>query len=258
MPNMRASSRQLRALACTAVLAAAAVAGVSAGGRVAAQDAATSADRAARAKAATRPARSKPVAIRDRAAARRVRQSRWEPRPRNRKANTHRASKRAIRHFRRWSTLPWRYRKRVTGNYRGTTDEIIQWASYKWGFSPNVLRAVATIESWWRQRAIGDHGRSYGLFQIKRGHHCCYPTTRRSTAFNADYYAAWLRWVYDGRARWLNRARRGERYRRGDLWGAVGAWYSGRWHHNTGHYIWRVKNIIRKHVWRRSGFRYGG
>ena len=43
--------------------------------------------------------------------------------------------------------LPRAYRRHVTGNYAGTTDEIIQWAALKWGFAPDVLRAVAVIEA---------------------------------------------------------------------------------------------------------------
>jgi hypothetical protein len=219
---------------------------------------ASATDRAAVAKAATRPARSRPVALSDVAAAGLVARSRWEPRPRNHEANQRRASERTLRRFRRWSSLPRAYKRRVTGGYRGTTDEIIQWAAYKWGFSPDVMRAVATIESWWKMSAIGDDGESYGLMQVKRGHHCCFPTTRRSTAFNVDYYGAYLRSVYDGHARWLNGVERGERYRRGDLWGSVGVWYSGRWHYGSGEYITRVKKTIRQHVWRRAGFRSGG
>ena len=258
MLHMRVPSRQLRALGCTAaLLTTAAVALPGGAGDVTAQDAtASGGDRAARVKAATRPPRTKPR--RDVVAARLVNESGWEPRPRNRKRNMRTPSRRGIRHFRRHSGLPRRYERRVSGNYRGTTDEIIQWAAHKWGFHPDVLRAVAVIESWWRQGAIGDHGRSFGLMQLKRGHHCCYPLSRRSTAFNVDYYGAWLRWVYDGRARWLNHMERGGRYRGGELWRSVGAWYSGRWRHHNGEYIARVKRIVRKRVWRRAGFRAGG
>ena len=45
---------------------------------------------------------------------------------------------------------------RVTGNYTGTTDEIIQWAACKWGFDEDVVRAQSVIESWWDQRTHGD------------------------------------------------------------------------------------------------------
>ena len=187
-----------------------------------------------------------------------MQRSGWEPRPQNREANRRRASKRTLRRFRRQSDLPRAYKRRVTGAYRGTTDEIIQWAAYKWGFSPDVFRAVAVVESWWKMSTVGDGGQSFGIMQVKRGHHCCFPTTRRSTAFNLDYYGAWLRAVYDGRRRWLNQVERGERYRRGDLWGSVGTWYSGRWHLGSGEYIGRVKDTIRQRVWRRAGFRSGG
>jgi hypothetical protein len=258
MLQMRVPSRHFRTLGCTAALTCAAVALPSAVQVAAQNPTAHSADRAAQAKAATRPARSKPVARRDVAAARLVHRSGWEPRRRNRKANHRRPSKRAIHHFRRWSDLPRRYRKRVTGHYRGTTDEILQWAAYKWGFSPDVFRAVGTVESWWKMSAVGDDGHSFGIMQVKRGKHCCFPLSRRSTAFNADYYGAWLRSVYDGRVRWLNREVRGRRYSRGDLWGSVGVWFSGRWHYDNGHYVRRVKQTLRKHVWRRHGFRHSG
>lgn len=257
---MRVTSRHVRVLMCTAALATIGLIVSSGGGHVAAQKAETAAkgDRAARAKAATRPARSRPVAMPDAEAARRVKRSKWEPRPRNRAENRRRPSKEMLRKFRRWSGLPRAYKRRVTGNFRGTTDEVLQWGARKWGFAPDVLRAVGTIESWWKMDAVGDHGRSYGIMQVKRGPHCCFPATRRSTAFNVDYYGAWLRSVYDGRARWLNREQRGARYRRGDLWGSVGVWYSGRWRYNNSHYVSRVKSILNKRVWKRSGFRHGG
>jgi len=254
MPNRRAPNRQVRTLACTGTLAIAIVA-MAAGGQ---SGAAGGADRAATAKSETRAARSTPVALTDEAAASLVQRSGWEPRPQNREANQRQASARTLRRFRRTSALPGAYKRRVTGAYRGTTDEILQWAAQKWGFSPDIFRAVAVIESWWKMSAIGDDGRSYGIMQVKRGPHCCFPTTRRSTAFNLDYYGAYLRSVYDGRARWLNNVERGQQYVRGDLWGSVGVWYSGRWHYGTGDYTHRVKEIIRQQSWRRAGFRSGG
>jgi hypothetical protein len=105
---------------------------------------------------------------------------------------------------------------------------------------------------------VGDDGRSFGIMQVKRGHHCCFPATKRSTAFNLDYYGSWLRAVYDGRRRWLNSVERGQPYRRGDLWGSVGTWFSGRWYLGSAEYIGRVKETIRQRVWRRAGFRSGG
>jgi hypothetical protein len=251
MPETRIPSRQLRTLACTAVLAAAALASTS-------NTDASDVDAAAAAGAETRAARTTPVAISDATAAGLVDTSRWEPRPANREANRRRPSKDTLRRFRHWSQLPRAYKRRVTGNYTGTTDEIIQWSARKWGFAPDIFRAVGAIESWWKMSAIGDDGRSFGIMQVKRGSHCCFPATRRSTAFNLDYYGAWLRAAYDGRFRWLNDVERGERYRRGDLWGSVGVWFSGRWRYGTGDYVRRVKETIRQRVWRRAGFRRSG
>ena len=246
MPGSQVPSRQLRTLACTVVVATS--------GFAASAAETSGTDAAASARAETRAARSTPVATSDDAAAAAVDRSRWEPRPQNREANGRTPSRDTLRHFRRWSELPRAYKRHVTGNYTGTTDEIIQWSARKWGFSPDLVRAVGVIESWWKMSAIGDDGRSFGIMQVKRGPHCCFPTTRRSTAFNLDYYGAWLRAAYDGRVGWLNDVERGERYRRGDLWGSVGVWYSGRWHYGSGEYIQRVKEIIRQRVWRRADF----
>lgn len=233
MPPTRVSSRQIRTLLCSAALA----------GAVAATAAS---------------AASTTDAIDDDDAAALVVESNWEPRPQNRDENQHRPSAETLRRFRHTSDLPRAYKRRVSGDYTGTTDEIIQWAARKWGFSPDVFRAVAAVESWWKMSAVGDGGHSYGLMQIKRGHHCCFPATRRSTAFNVDYYGAWLRAAYDGRFRWLNTLARGERYTRGDLWGSVGLWYSGRWRYGAGEYISRVKETIRDRKWRRASFRRSG
>src|SRR3954462_476997 len=79
--------------------------------------------------ASTRPVGSKPLS--DRAAAKRVHRSRWEPRPHNRKANRTRPTRAQLRMFRRRSDMV--YARQVTGHFRGTTDEIIQWSAHKHG-----------------------------------------------------------------------------------------------------------------------------
>src|SRR3954452_11085874 len=161
----------------------------------------------------TRPVGSKPLS--DRAAARHVHRSSWEPRHDNDDENRRILTRRQLRYFRAHSHMV--YKDRVTGHFRGTTDEIIQWAAWKHGISENVLRAVAVQESWWHMSAVGDHGASFGIFQLRRPYHCCARFARRSTGFNADYYGAILRAYYDGKARWLNSRRRGRRYHAGDL-----------------------------------------
>jgi hypothetical protein len=201
--------------------------------------------------AGTRPVGSRPRS--DEAAAKLVHRSRWEPRPGNRIANRTVPSRRQLRSFRRRSDMP--YKRRVTGHYRGTTDEIIQWAARKHGIDTNVMRAVAVVESWWHMSMIGDAGDSFGLYQIRRPYHCCPYLARHSTAFNADYYGAIIRAYYDGRQTWLNTVPRGRDYAAGDLWGSVGAWFSGRWHDAAAEgYIAKVKRALAQRTWRTREF----
>jgi hypothetical protein len=184
----------------------------------------------------------------DAEAAARVNQTNWEPRRENVRANRRRPSERQLQEFRRRSEMV--NRRYVTGRYRGTTDEILQWAARKWGFDPDLLRAVATVESYWKMSAVGDGGLSFGVFQMKKTYHCCHPLSAKYTAFNADYYGAILRAYFDGRQKWLNDVERGERYRAGDMWGSVGSWYAGRWRTAPAlDYIRRVQRTVRDEPW---------
>jgi hypothetical protein len=189
----------------------------------------------------------------DAAAASRVNDTRWEPVRSNAEENRRRPTENQIEDFRRRSEMINRHS--VTGRYRGTTDEILQWAARKWGFDPDLFRAVAYVESRWKMSAVGDGGLSFGIFQMKKTYHCCLPLSSRYTAFNADYYGGILRAYYDGRQTWLNDVERGERYRAGDIWGSVGAWYAGRW--RTGEamgYIRSVQRVLKDEPWRERGF----
>ena len=164
------------------------------------------------------------------AAAKLVDRSKWEPRPQNTAYNHHRPTKKMLRAWRKQREMP--YKKYVDGNYRGTTDEIIQWAAAKWGLNTNLMRAVATVESWWVMDTHGDNGDSFGLYQVRRPYHCfndC-DIAGKYTAFNADYYGGIIRSYLDGTQTWLNTVGgSGKRYKAGSLWGSIGAWYSGRW-----------------------------
>ena len=148
----------------------------------------------------------------------------------------------------------------MTGHFTGTTDEIIQWAAWKWGFDEDLFRAVAARESWWRQSFIGDSGMSPGLFQIKQNRSkrpTAYRLVRDSTAFNADAYGAIIRYYYDGKATWLNDpcCRTGRAYRRGDLWGSIGAHFSGRWYDSGAQrYIAKVKDYLGHGLWTQPDF----
>ena len=197
----------------------------------------------------------------DAAAAAKVHRSSWEPRPKNAGA-THRAPTAAqLRAFRRQSDQP--YSRWVTGRFRGTTDEVIQWAAAKWGLSPNLVRAVAAIETWWRMSFVGDNGDSFGLFQVRRPYHCRGSLVcglfRHDAALNADYYASIIRSYYDGKQTWLNTVSdNGAPYASGDLWGSIGAWFSGRWHVAGGEaYVARVKDYLKRRIWRTPEFAAG-
>ena len=51
----------------------------------------------------------------------------------------------------------WRNKRdQVTGNFAGTTTEIIQWAACKWGVDEDTIRAAAVQESYWHMNTLGD------------------------------------------------------------------------------------------------------
>lgn len=184
-----------------------------------------------------------------RAAAKRVHRSSWEPRPGNDAANHTVPTRAELRTFQRSDPMP--YARKVNGRFRGTTDEIIQWAAYKWGFPANTLRAVAVIESWWNEDTVGNDGSAFGLFQVRVPYHCCLPEIRDSTAFNADYYGAQLRAYYDGKETWLNQNPHGRVYRAGDLWGSIGTWATGDWYYPDRFfwYVNQVKQRLHERTW---------
>jgi hypothetical protein len=202
--------------------------------------------------------------------ANRVTRNPWEPRPENYAAN-HTVPSGPVA----WNNNPsWTYwsafiarRNKVTGNFTGTTDEIIQWAACKWGIDENLIRAEAVLESYWVQSTQGNfaNGRyhSFGLMQVsqddangsplKGG----YPDTAQNTALNVDYYGSELRACFEGDfwdgGGWLYGAARVK----GDLWGCVGYWYSGNWHDaGAENYIAQVKNYLNTKPW--IGWGYPG
>jgi hypothetical protein len=207
----------------------------------------------------------------------RVRRSAWEPRAENDRANhTAGVSCSEIGACGAWAQDLHVYATRVDGRFSGTTDEILQWGACKWGLDEDLLRARAAEESGWRQSSSGDGtsdprlcnsfglsapcDQSYGILQIKAsagdGYLNTYPYSQRSTAFNVDYSSAWLRGCFDGYDTWLNdESTVNRRYVSGDLWGCVGAWYSGRWHDPSAEtYINSVKKRLANKDWVKRGF----
>ncbi len=173
---------------------------------------------------------------------------------------------------------------RVTGDYVGTTDEIIQWAACKWGIDEDVIRAQAAVETYWFQRNGGDFStdtstcvpghktlgadgqpgecpQSIGIMQVRYPYQGTAFATDNdaavSTAYNLDYtYAAW-RNCFDGNDQWLNQYSPGKPYKAGDLWGCVGLWYSGRWYDSGAiGYIQKVQGYLAERIWETPSFIY--
>lgn len=217
--------------------------------------------------------------------AERVRRSSWEPRPANATANNTIPAG--------YSPAPWtsvdprantEFVPRISGRFTGTTDEIIQWGACKWGFDEDMIRAAAVQESFWRMSTLGDfragnggqcvpryplgaNGQanrcptSFGLLQLKWFvHHETWPWSEESTAFNVDYTLAFYRSCYEGYISWLRP--KSASYAAGDLWGCLGAYYSGGWYDGNAAveysganwYIERVKFHLAQRTWERPGF----
>ncbi len=207
--------------------------------------------------AVTRPVGSAPLS--DAEAASRVRRSSFEPRPENAPYNARVPSSGDLAGYRAepTSTPEVQYDK-VTGNFTGTTDEIIQWAAHKWGLAEATLRAVATQESWWTQSYIGDAGHSPGLFQMRHdpaklpvGHRL----VRDYTAFNADLYGAFVRYYFDGSCSWCNDGALTP-YQAGQEWMSIGAHFNPYPWGNAGQlgYIEKVKSHLANRTWAQAGF----
>jgi hypothetical protein len=169
-----------------------------------------------------------------------------------------------------WSTFVNDDRAKVTGDYTGTTGDILQWVSCKWGIDVNLVRADAWIESNWIQSTEGDNcgtagEGSYGILQVKNQDcsgdwvHGGYPYTQNDTALDADYWGARLRacfdgafynggsWLYNGQTIAQVIAQQGEDYA---LWGCIGSWFSGNWYDSGAQsYIAKVQSAYSSQPW---------
>lgn len=180
-------------------------------------------------------------------------------------------------------TDPHNQRPRVDGDFTGSTDEILQWASCKWGIDEDVVRSQAIRESYWFQQAAGDKTadqskchpllrttdgsqcpESVGILQVRWQYHtAAFEDSNAvwSTAYNADYaYASW-RSCMDGEYMWLNNFDPPEPYPDPDggddqMWGCVGVWFSGRWHDAPAEqYITNVKAELADKKWDDASFK---
>jgi hypothetical protein len=214
----------------------------------------------------------------------RVQASSFEPRPENSQSND---SVPTAQQLATMQAAPWgpnfgmttaadTLLRQITGDYTGTTDEILQWAACKWGVSPDLVRAEAVVESYWRQNTMGDNTtdqtfcppgawngsscyQSYGVLQIKYYYfQNAWPMARDDTAFNAEYVYGILRSCYDGLTTYLSNdtpLSGYPAYHAGDMWGCIGRWFSGAWYtQGAVDYINKVKAVLADKTWLQSGF----
>jgi len=220
----------------------------------------------------------------DAAAAAEVHRSNWEARPGNRRYNAVMPVHLTLRpvsdathaYDPRWNTY---ILARITGHFTGTTDEIFQWAAAKWGIPDDLIRTIAYMESDWRQSNYGDDVSdrkqclpgyqtlpcpvTFGIVGTKSTNWPgIFPWNRDSTAAAVDVLGGWLRGCYEGWVWWLrdhgNRSR--GTYAAGDIWGCVGAWYSGNWLDGTvgqksgANYIAQARHWEQRRPWLYPGF----
>jgi hypothetical protein len=182
-------------------------------------------------------------------------------------------------------------RKYVTGRpglSNPSTDDLIQWAAHKWGIPEDWVRAQAAWESHWTQApngwgyGLGDKAtvtsavypmypvpaqisassltvyQSMGLMQCKwlggistdinAGTE---PLRWQSTAFNLDYYAHYVRWLYDGYTTGISWI---PNIYKGNGWQSIGGWYGGGGNAAAQQYIASVQNNLANRVWAQAGF----
>jgi hypothetical protein len=197
-----------------------------------------------------------------------------EVRPGNKTFNNTRGRQKGIRE---------KWLDRVTGDFTGTTDEILQWGACKWGIDPDIVRAQAAKESYWHMSTLGDYGskpaecppahpigvdgrpglcpESVGLLQARYLYsgppagRPTWPEIEESTAYNVDFAYAYWRSCYEGDLTWLNTADRGRDYAAGDVWGCVGAWFSGRWYTaDANQYVAAVRDYANTRIWTTASF----
>ena len=212
----------------------------------------------------------------------------WEPRPDNNTANHTTPTTAQLAQVQSLAFLNAdgnRMLHAVTGNFTGTTDEILQWAAIKWGFPPDMARANAVVESYWHQSTAGDmyNGVSLGILQIKsinftgtcpNGWNATSSTSpvlelpdclsHLMTAFAADYKYMYQRACVAGDIGYLASDTRElagyPKYINGpgannSVLGCIGNWYSGSWYDSGSvAYQQTYNNALAARQWSVPGF----
>ena len=132
-----------------------------------------------------------------------------------------------------------------------STDDLIEWAAYKWGVPEDLVRGQMSVESGWSMLQKGDRRdwatpvaplypavaaidadsvwESLGIAQIRWRHTVPWnpgvePLRWQSTAFALDYSQALVRYYFDGYCEWCAGG-----YAAGDADGAYRTYVSGSW-----------------------------
>jgi autotransporter family porin len=165
----------------------------------------------------------------------------------------------------------WRYWSQATGQFTGTTDELMELAACRWGWNEDWIRAEAVRESAWMESQQGDTANgcdhSFSILQIRdtRNTTCPIdhdglggmPYTQQSTPLAIDAFASYMRSCVDGMAHptaWYGGKTVGQWAASNDWnyvrWGCVGSWFSGDWY-STGAqgYISRVQQALASKTW---------
>jgi hypothetical protein len=177
-----------------------------------------------------------------------------------------------------WNPL-YRYVTGRSGLSNPSTDDLIQWTAHKWGIPEDWIRAQMVVESNWHMNHLGDRTtmssawyslypsqarvagtsdayQSMGIAQVRwRPDGSVGPGTEplrwQSTAFNLDFYAATIRYYYDGLCNWC-----GTGYSAGQQWNSIGAWYEPSPWNNASQqsYIQKVASALSQRPWAQAGF----
>lgn len=141
------------------------------------------------------------------------------------------------------------YYDKINGDYVGTTEQILAWAAKKWGFDhlgyPDLAKAMAVAESWWRQGHIGANG-ELGILQVHPKYWPDAEPAGWSTAYAADYSMAVVRHYYDGNS-WLGENTKGH------IRNSVAAWECGCGSNGNGSYTTIVFEYYESKPWLRPG-----
>jgi autotransporter family porin len=144
--------------------------------------------------------------------------------------------------------------KRVSGNFTGTTDEILQWAACKWGFDEDFVRADSYQANGWHQGSVSgwttttslcpsggpiragmggsECAQVFGLFGLTwQFHKSAWPMIHDSTPFTVDYSLALQRVCFEGWDSYFKGVGpAGNVYGPNDEFGCAASFYTGGWY----------------------------